>query len=359
MLETLLNVLDTPGAATRNMLAGRNPLINPLSGENRVSGRDLLRQYGLAGNQDTWGNWLGGMAAEMALDPTNLIGGGLLANTVKRLGRVKAANRGIEAANKLSLAQRAQGFMPEEIARLTKAVGENGLPHPVRVINEDEMLDTLMNARPKPPPTSVELPESVQDVLDNLPDELFDHSSEQSRNIHDLPVSYVDTRNPLYSHKHYRPLPTEGGMLEGRFDTREQVKRVRDLQSHIAGLKSDLYRTRNPDKKNDYLEHINHMQGVLANAKQSLGQQFSERNVGSISGLNRFGHSWVNDLPIPNDAVMYTKPEIPFVTAIDPADVYKPHIANELQQLQQQPSMSPYAAMAPYNILARQPWKER
>lgn len=63
---------DLPGSMVRDTLAGRNPLdqlLTPFSGENRTSGRELAREYGLAGRGDNWGNFAGGLAVEMAFDP--------------------------------------------------------------------------------------------------------------------------------------------------------------------------------------------------------------------------------------------------------------------------------------------------
>jgi hypothetical protein len=56
-------VLDTPGAWVRGLLAG-----DPFS-EERISGRDLNRKYGLAGRQDNWLNFFGGLATEIITDP--------------------------------------------------------------------------------------------------------------------------------------------------------------------------------------------------------------------------------------------------------------------------------------------------
>ena len=132
-LSGLGTVLDTPGAMLRTGLAGENPLDAVFDTEKRVSGRELLEKYGLAGANEDQG-WvpdlgdLGGFAAEMVLDPTNLIGGGLLAKLLGTAGKAKAANRAIEAANTLSKEQRAMGFMPEEVAKLTKIVDETGAP---------------------------------------------------------------------------------------------------------------------------------------------------------------------------------------------------------------------------------------
>jgi len=62
-LATAGHILDTPGAWVRGLLAG-----DPLSSE-RISGRDLNRKYGLAGPDDNWLNFFGGMATEIATDP--------------------------------------------------------------------------------------------------------------------------------------------------------------------------------------------------------------------------------------------------------------------------------------------------
>ena len=51
------NLLDLPGSMVRDLLAFENPfdqLLSPFSHENRVTGRDLLTEYGLAApNKET------------------------------------------------------------------------------------------------------------------------------------------------------------------------------------------------------------------------------------------------------------------------------------------------------------------
>jgi hypothetical protein len=69
------NVLDTPGAWVRGLLAG-----DPFS-EERISGRDLNRKYGLAGRQDNWLNFFGGLATEIITDPLTYL------NPLSILGR--------------------------------------------------------------------------------------------------------------------------------------------------------------------------------------------------------------------------------------------------------------------------------
>ncbi|MFZ5832415.1 MAG: hypothetical protein ACOY3P_20200 [Planctomycetota bacterium] len=79
-VETVGNVLDLPGSSARDLLAGENPFdqwLSPTSGANRTGGRELLRKYGLVGDQDSWGNWTAGLATEIGTDPLTWITGPL------------------------------------------------------------------------------------------------------------------------------------------------------------------------------------------------------------------------------------------------------------------------------------------
>lgn len=79
-LSDLFWALDTPGAMLRGGLAnGFQGAADALSQneEQRVSGRDLLRQYGMVGDEDNWGNFFGGIGAEIALDPVAWATGGI------------------------------------------------------------------------------------------------------------------------------------------------------------------------------------------------------------------------------------------------------------------------------------------
>lgn len=76
--------LDTPGAMARGAISagmkGEDPLTAAANafyqkGDQRVSGRDLLRQAGLVGDEDNWGNFGAGLVAEVALDPLSLLTG--------------------------------------------------------------------------------------------------------------------------------------------------------------------------------------------------------------------------------------------------------------------------------------------
>jgi hypothetical protein len=92
------DVLDTPGRLVRTGLAGKNPLDALLDPSQGVSGRQLLEQYGLVGANEDQG-WVpdagdvGGFAAEMVLDPTNWLGGGLLAKPLGKASKAKQLNR--------------------------------------------------------------------------------------------------------------------------------------------------------------------------------------------------------------------------------------------------------------------------
>lgn len=103
------NLLDLPGSSVRDVLALRNPLdqwMDPLgynAEENRVTGRDLLRQYGAVGEKDTWGNFAAGFAVDVATDPLSFTGIGNLnkAGTVAKNADMLGYAR--EVGNKTAL----------------------------------------------------------------------------------------------------------------------------------------------------------------------------------------------------------------------------------------------------------------
>lgn len=73
-------LLDTPGAMVRGGLSGGvGKALSALyeSSDDRVTGRELGRQYGLVGDKDTWGNFFGGLASEVLLDPLTYASAGL------------------------------------------------------------------------------------------------------------------------------------------------------------------------------------------------------------------------------------------------------------------------------------------
>lgn len=94
-------IMDTPGAVVRGGLSGgigkALSAITDTSDE-RVTGRELLRQYGMVGDEDTWGNFGGGLAAEVLLDPTTYLSLGLnqvLGKGAKTVAGMGAARAGL------------------------------------------------------------------------------------------------------------------------------------------------------------------------------------------------------------------------------------------------------------------------
>lgn len=77
-LGTVGNILDTPGAFVRNILAGRNPLPGIFDTDERISGRELLEHHGVI-DRNTAGFDMGdvaGFGAEVLTDPFILVSGG-------------------------------------------------------------------------------------------------------------------------------------------------------------------------------------------------------------------------------------------------------------------------------------------
>jgi hypothetical protein len=83
---------DYLGSGVRGLLAGKPASFMGTSDE-RVDGRDLLRAYGLIGDQDTWGNFAAGLATEIITDPLtylnpfSLIGRGAASMAGRAAGR--------------------------------------------------------------------------------------------------------------------------------------------------------------------------------------------------------------------------------------------------------------------------------
>lgn len=94
ILKGVGNAADLPGSSVRDILARRNPLdqwMTPFGDQNRATGRDVLRTYGMAGEQDTGLNAAGGMATEMALDPLSWMGAGALFKALRGAGKAAGA----------------------------------------------------------------------------------------------------------------------------------------------------------------------------------------------------------------------------------------------------------------------------
>ena len=137
-------LLDTPGALIRGTLAG-DPLSVFGSSEERVSGRDLLRQYGMAGEEDTWGNFGGGFAAEALLDPLTYASLGLSLlgkGAASQAGKAVAAagllrNEALDSVTRVNRLRQARGLPAYQDAIPTPRVREAGrLATPRSVLDE-------------------------------------------------------------------------------------------------------------------------------------------------------------------------------------------------------------------------------
>jgi hypothetical protein len=115
-LSTLGWLLDTPGAMVRGGLQGGiGKALSALweGSDERVSGRDLLRQSDLAGQEDNWGNFTGGLATEIALDPLTYLSFGITA--AAKTAAAKAARKaGLMTGDMGLLAKRGieEGLVP-------------------------------------------------------------------------------------------------------------------------------------------------------------------------------------------------------------------------------------------------------
>jgi len=98
-LQAAGNILSVPGSVVLNTLGGKDPLapiMHPVSGEGRISGRDLLRQNGLIGKTDSWSNWAAGTAVDIATDPLTYLSFG--GSALTKAGKVGKAIGAIDKA---------------------------------------------------------------------------------------------------------------------------------------------------------------------------------------------------------------------------------------------------------------------
>lgn len=114
-LGTVAYGLDTLGAGVRGLLAGKPGSVFGSSDE-RVSGRDLLREYDLIGDEDTWGNFAAGIATEILTDPISYI------NPLAWMG-TGAKTAAAKAAGKSGLLRTARATT-DELSKLDKFAGK-------------------------------------------------------------------------------------------------------------------------------------------------------------------------------------------------------------------------------------------
>jgi hypothetical protein len=104
-LSRVGNLLDVPGSMVRDVATLNNPFDqllpwNLTTSEHRTSGRDLVRQMGLAGEDDTVGNWWGGFGAEALLDPLTYLTAGTLTAAGKVARNAGKLTKGLRASIK-------------------------------------------------------------------------------------------------------------------------------------------------------------------------------------------------------------------------------------------------------------------
>jgi hypothetical protein len=108
-------LLDTPGSMVRGLLSeGPMKGLSALweTSDERVTGRELARQYGLAGSEDNWTNFGGGLLSEIALDPLTYASLGLapLLGGIAKTTSGRLAGRAGILAQDLGLAAQKMGL---------------------------------------------------------------------------------------------------------------------------------------------------------------------------------------------------------------------------------------------------------
>jgi len=135
-LSRVANVLDLPGSMVRDLIAMENPLdqlLSPTTADNRFTGRDVLRKYGAIGKEDNWGNFTGGLAAEIALDPLTYLTFGTLGAASKggqvlaKAGLSKFIPKAASAAAGRTVGKAAGRMIATSDDVLRAAVSEGGL----------------------------------------------------------------------------------------------------------------------------------------------------------------------------------------------------------------------------------------
>lgn len=402
------NVLDLPGSSVRDALAGRNALdqwMTPLTDKNRTSGRDLLRVHGLASNKDTWGNFAGGMLAEAALDPLNFVPGMSVAKAARAKGAAQAANRGIDAANALSMSQRAAGFMPEEVVQhLHPSVLESpGVPkkfyhggpdisfqqYDPNRLDPHALYGKGIYATDAPHVAGggggywskgrdklqrYEVPEQNRQLFDELAgdaasdahdsimrlpvadakQELFDLIPAKARSMLQVveppagvKMHYMDVRKPLNIEGIAPELPT---WPSGEFRLDSDVAprmRVRQLLSTIKGKQ----RTLAPGANVRISQAMRaEQQKLLDAARSQLPDAFRKRNSNGLLGIDVYERAGEAGVPLPDigyDAITHTGGQVTgsdahnVVIAFSPEQMHLPYIAKAIQPLQSVPKITP------------------
>ena len=123
LLRSVGNAIQTPAMWALEMLnVPQQALYRTVAGEDAqalegskgyITGRQLLRNAGLVGEENTWGNAMAGLAVDVLADPINLIGAGALTKAGKVVSKAGTLNR---AGEVLTNAARVGSRVAPEVA---------------------------------------------------------------------------------------------------------------------------------------------------------------------------------------------------------------------------------------------------
>jgi hypothetical protein len=323
--------LDTPGALTRGVIAGRPGT--------RATGREMLESLGILGPNDP-NKWelgdFAGFGADMLVDPLNLLGAGAIQKVLGVAGKAKAANAS-------SQAMRAVGAMPAELvsklhpSMLDEATGlpkrlYHGTPHVFDKYDLEKMDPNALFGRgiyttDAPDIASTYAAKGATTVHPPLPIETV--RSEFARRAQSLPG---DQRQRVLEWLNSEPLVTGSrGFTESKGAVR---KAKRDL-----GIDwTDMIPPSVPAPQNVRMQYLD-----VRNPYRIEGMA----DAPSIDALRQAGFDGIQH---EGGQLIGSQPHNVTI-AFDPAQVFSPYIAPALQHV---PSANPlYAAAAAHNVLAR------
>jgi hypothetical protein len=134
-LSRVGDALSAPGDYVRGVLAGK-------PGE-RIGGRELLREYGLAGDEDNWGNFAAGMAADVFTDPLSFVSGP--ATSLTKAGRAAQKLNLLDNAALVSSKKALRNNVADEALPMVARQTKEALESSGRKLNE---LDPALKGRP-------------------------------------------------------------------------------------------------------------------------------------------------------------------------------------------------------------------
>lgn len=149
--EAAGNVVDAPAGVVRNLFAGQNPLPGIFDPKKRATGRDILKQWGVAGENRPGldAGDVGSFAVETLLDPLNLLGVGLLGKAFKARKAMKMANALTPTPELLTFSKRVVHPHAPALAALSTLLAQNALAHQSRKNTLDQTVGTepILNQR--------------------------------------------------------------------------------------------------------------------------------------------------------------------------------------------------------------------